>query len=339
MGAAEEMSATDPEELPQPAQIEELLLGAKPRYTRKETAALAGLDFEFARRLWRALGFAELPADAVAFTENDVAAARITAELRTLGALGDETAIRLARAMGQTMARLAEWQVDIITGTLLDPRQPPGPGQVDRVLGIAELLMPRMEALIGHSWRRQVAAAGTRALAVAAGADGVLPSRVPVAVGFADLVAFTELSRELDEVELAALVEGFESTAADIATEDSGRLVKTLGDEVLFIADEPRTAARIALRLADAYGGELGPDVRSGVAYGPVLPVMGDVFGTTVNLASRLTSLARPGTVLVDEQMAGVLARDDEFQLTQIVRRPARGLGLVQPFVVRANVS
>ena len=78
------MSATDPAELPEPAQIEELLLGAKPRYTRREVAALAGLDLEFARRLWRALGFAELPDDAVAFTENDVAAARIAAELRTL---------------------------------------------------------------------------------------------------------------------------------------------------------------------------------------------------------------------------------------------------------------
>ena len=197
--------------------------------------------------------------------------------------------------------------------------------------------MPRIETLIGHAWRRQVAAAGTRALAVAAANDDVIPSRVPMAVGFADLVAFTELSRELDEVELAALVEGFEATASDITTEDGGRLVKTLGDEVLFIADEPRTAARIALRITGAYGAESGPDVRSGLAYGPVLPVMGDVFGTTVNLASRLTSLARPGTVLVDEEMAVALAGDGGFHLTQIVRRPARGLGLVQPYVLRAR--
>jgi adenylate cyclase len=333
------VSATDSAELPEPARIEELLLGAKPRYTRREVAALAGLDLEFARRLWRALGFAELPGDAVAFTEKDVAAARIAAELRTFDELADETPIRLARAMGQTMARLAEWQVDIITGALLDPRQPPPPGQIDRVLDLAELIMPRMEALIAHSWRRQVAAAGTRALAVAAANDDVIPIRAPVAVGFVDLVAFTELSRELDEVELAALVEGFEATAADITTEDSGRLVKTLGDEVLFIADEPGTAARIALRLTDAYGGDLGPDVRSGLAYGPVLPVMGDVFGTTVNLASRLTSLARPGTVLVDEEMAVALAGDDSYHLSQLTRRQARGLGMVQPYVLRAKLA
>ena len=114
---------------PEPAQIEELLLGAKPRYTRREVAALAGLDFEFARRLWRALGFAELPDHAVAFTENDVTAARIAAELQALDELDDEIPIRLARAMGQTMARLAEWQVDIITAALLDPRQAPAPGR------------------------------------------------------------------------------------------------------------------------------------------------------------------------------------------------------------------
>ena len=320
---------------PEPAQIEELLLGAKPRFTRREVTELAGLDFGFARRLWRALGFAELPDDAVAFTEHDVTAARIAAELCGLDGIDDETPIRLARAMGQTMARLAEWQVDIITAALLDPRHPPSPGQLERVLGLAELLMPRMEMLIGHAWRRQVAAAGTRALAVAAANDDVIPSRVPMAVGFADLVSFTELSRELDEAGLAALVEGFEVTAADIITEHGGRLVKTLGDEVLFATDEPRSAARIALGITGAYGAQPGPRVRTGVAYGPVLPVMGDVFGTTVNLASRLTSLARPGTVLADAAMAVKLAGDDGFHLTQLIRRPARGLGLIQPFVLR----
>jgi adenylate cyclase len=333
------MIAMEHAQPPEPAQIESLLLGAKPRYTRREVAALAGLDFEFARRLWRALGFAELADDAVAFTERDVVAARIAAGLRALDGIDDEIPIRLARAMGQTMARLAEWQVDIITAALLDPRHPPAPGQLERVLGLAELLMPRMEALIGHAWRRQVAAAGTRALAVAAANDDVIPSRVPMAAGFADLVSFTELSRELDEVELAALVEGFEATAADIVIEQGGRLVKTLGDEVLFVTDEPRAAARIALRITGAYHLQPGPEVRAGLAYGLVLPLMGDVFGTTVNLASRLTSLARPGTALVDPAMAAALASDDGLRLIQLARRPARGLGLVQPYVLRPSAG
>ncbi|MGE5285778.1 MAG: adenylate/guanylate cyclase domain-containing protein [Micromonosporaceae bacterium] len=283
------------------------------------------------------MGQAELPDDAVAFTADDVAAARRIGELLTLEQFDEQTAIRLARAMGQTMARLAEWQVDIVTAALLDPRQPPTPEQIRSVLAIAEISMPRVEALIGHAWRRQLAAAGMRALAVAAANEDVVPSRVPMAVGFSDLVGFTELSSELNEVELAALVEGFEATAADIATEAGGRLVKTLGDEVLFVANEARAAARIALRVAGAFGSANGPRVRTGLAFGPVLPVMGDVFGPTVNLASRLTSLARPGTVLVDEEMAVALSGDDGFRLVRIPPRLARGLGLVQPYVLRAR--
>jgi adenylate cyclase len=280
------------------------------------------------------MGLAELPADAAAFTDDDVAAARKIGELLALEPFDEQTAIRLARAMGQTMARLAGWQVDIVTAALLDPRLPPTPEQISGVLAIAEAAMPRVEALIGHAWRRQVAAAGTRALAAAANEDTV-PSRVPMAVGFADLVRFTELSSELDELELAALVEDFEATAADIATEEGGRVVKTLGDEVLFVANAPAAAARTALRVAGAFGNAEGPRVRAGLAFGRVLPVMGDVFGTTVNLASRLTSLARPGTVLVDEDMAVALTGDDGFRLIRISPRHVRGLGLVQPYVLR----
>jgi adenylate cyclase len=311
-----------------------LLLGGKPRYTPERTATLAGLDFGLAKRLWRAMGLAEVPDDAIAFTEHDVAAARNIAELLALGLFDEQTAIRLARAMGQTMARLAEWQVDIVTATLLDPPQPPTAAQIRGVLAVADLVMPRVEALIGHAWRRQVAAAGTRALAVAAANEDVIPSRVPMAAGFADLVAFVELSSELDEVQLAALVEGFEATTADITTAAGGRVVKTLGDEVLFVANAPTVAARIALRVADAFGGAGGPRVRVGLAFGPVLPVMGDVFGTTVNLASRLTSFARPGTVLVDEEMAAALTDAGGFLLTQTLPRSARGLGVVRPYLL-----
>jgi adenylate cyclase len=280
------------------------------------------------------MGLAEVPTGAVAFTDDDIAAARKMGELLALEPFDEQTAIRLARAMGQTMARLAEWQVDIVTAALLDPRQPPSPEQISSVLAIAEAAMPRVEALIGHAWRRQVAAAGTRAIAAAANED-MVPSRVPTAVGFADLVRFTELSSELDELELAALVERFEATAADIATEEGGRVVKSLGDEVLFVANAPRAAARIALRVAGAFGDADGPRVRTAAAYGPVLPVMGDIFGTTVNLASRLTSLARPGTVLVDEEMAVALSGDEGFRLVRMLPRHARGIGLVQPYVLR----
>jgi adenylate cyclase len=131
-------------------------------------------------------------------------------------------------------------------------------------------------------------------------------------------------------------VERFEETASDVVAEHGGRLVKTLGDEVLFSADTARTGAEIGLSVAEAVREDEGiPDVRVGMAYGPVLPLRGDVFGTTVNLASRLTTMARPGTALVDAGMAGELRADDAYDLTRIARRRAHGLGMVQPYVLR----
>ena len=322
---------------PDPGQIEELLLGTQRRYTAPEVAAMTGLELQFLRRLWRALGLPQQSDDAVAFTDDDVTGARITAELLKLDPIDEEAAIRLARAMGQTMSRLAGWQVDIINTTLLDPRVPPTQEEIRGVLAASEILMPRGEAQIGWVWRRQVAAAGIRALAQVTANEDASPNRIPLAVGFADLVGFTEFSRELDEVELAALVEGFEATAADIVIDYGARVIKTLGDEVLYTANTAEGAADVALRLAETFGGEEGPRVRIGLAFGPVLPLLGDFFGTTVNLASRLTSVARPGTVLVDEEIAILLAGRERFRLVRIPRKLVRGLGWIQPYALRPS--
>ncbi|MCK2221253.1 adenylate/guanylate cyclase domain-containing protein [Actinomadura sp. ATCC 31491] len=308
--------------------IERLLVGLPPRYTRAEVAELSGVPQALAARIWRALGFAQRADDAVAFTEADVKALRRVRHMLDSGALDEETAVRMARALGQTTARLAQWQAEIMTTAMLPPE--PGDDDLARMLDAARGLLPDFERVLIHVWRAQLAAAGTRLLALADLNDEPLPTRVPMAVGFADLVSFTRRSRELDERELAGLVEGFESRASDVVASHGARLVKTLGDEVLFTAPAPEQAAAIALDLIEA------DELRIGVAYGPVVPMMGDVFGTTVNLAARLTAIARPGTVLVDAALAAELAGHD---LHKIRKRPARGLGVVQPYVLRRSSS
>jgi adenylate cyclase len=319
---------------PEPQEIEELLLGGELRFTRVDAIERAGVSEEFTRRLWRAFGFPH-PGDAtVAFTEGDLDALVGIKDLLDQGLLDEEMVLRMVRAVGQTMARLAEWQIDIIVGALADPLQPPSPEVVRLIMDHAENHVAALEPLLVHAWRRQLAAAGTRALTASAAADA-LPGRLRVAVGFADIVSFTETSRNLDERELARLVERFEETASDIVAEHGGRMVKTLGDEVLYTADTPALGAEIGLRVAEAVRADGDTDVRVGMAYGLVLTLMGDVFGTTVNLASRLTSIARPGTVLADASLAEGLRGDPAYDLLRIGRRPARGLGIVQPYVVR----
>ncbi|MQA96280.1 MAG: adenylate/guanylate cyclase domain-containing protein [Streptosporangiales bacterium] len=320
---------------PDPDHVEEVLLGAAVKYTREEAIREAGVEAEFADRLWQALGFPRVPDGEPTFTEGDVNSLRIVRRFVDDGVFDEDAAVRLARAMGQTMARLAEWQLDILASSLIEAGTVP---DAKTIQAVAELLVPEVEEIVVHVWRRQLGAAGARAIAAldGGGGSGPTPGRVTLTVGFADLVSFTTLSRELDEIGLAQVVEGFESVAADTVAEHGGRIVKTLGDEVLFVADRPEVGAEIALRIAEAVRTHVEvPDVRVGMAYGSVVSTLGDVFGTTVNLASRLTSFARPGTVLVDAELAGRLLDTGGYRLIKIVRRPARGLGLVQPYVLR----
>ncbi|WP_344836935.1 adenylate/guanylate cyclase domain-containing protein [Actinocorallia longicatena] len=326
-----------PGQAPEPKELEELLLGGQMRYTRLDAARLTGVPLAFTERLWRSFGFPRPPDDVPAFTEGDLDALKRIKELldrRVMGAESEEVMLRQVRAVGQTMAKLAEWQSGILTGALNDAAL--NEDSMRFIGELAEEFLKEMEPLLVHAWRRQLAAAGARALASAQHDGDALPGRPPIAVGFADMVSFTAMSRELDELELGRVVERFEETAADIVAVHGGRLVKTLGDEVLYSADDPRVGVDIGLAIAEAVKDETEvPDVRVGVAYGPVLPLMGDIFGTTVNMASRLTSIARPGTLVADPALAAALEGDGAYELVRIVRRPVRGLGIIQPYVIR----
>ncbi|WDZ90007.1 adenylate/guanylate cyclase domain-containing protein [Nocardiopsis sp. HUAS JQ3] len=318
---------------PDPKAIESALLGGEAVYTREQAIELAGADNELAGRIWRALGFPNQGDDTVTFAESDVESLRIANSLVQEGVLDEEGVVRFARAMGQTMARLADWQTSILSTLIYQE----GEDSVSPLMNQVKELLPDVERLLLHIWRRQLAASSARTLAVMSDNDAV-PNYYPLVVGFADLVSFTTLSRELDEVELAGVVEGFEATAADIVASGGGRVVKTLGDEILYVADSPAEAADIALRLASGVKTHVEvPDVRVGLAAGPVLTLHGDVFGTTVNRSSRLTSFARPGTVLIDESLAESLADEEGLQVVQVRARHAHGLGLIQPYALRRN--
>ena len=315
---------------PEPAGIEERLLGGPRRYTRSQAAERAGLSVEYARRLWRAVGFADVGDEPVAFTDGDLAAIDSLKHLIEVGVLDDELAVSVTRAVGHNTARLAEWQFDALVEHLVEQGRSPEDAHRVAAEQSADHLAD-FEQLLVAVWRRQLASVAGRVLA-AAESETVTSRR---SVGFADLVSYTRLSQRLEERELAALVERFHRRTADVIAAGAGRLVKTVGDEVLFVADSERAAALIGLELAEAMAVDpVLPDVRVGIATGPVAMRMGDVFGTTVNLASRLTALAAPGTVLVDRDTADALEGADGIALDIGRTRAVRGLGLVRPGVV-----
>jgi adenylate cyclase len=307
-------------------EVTDLILGPR-RYTRAETSDLSGMPMDEATALWRAMGFPVVGDDERAFTDRDVAALRTAAALRAGDVVDGDGLLALTRSMAQSLSRLAVSHAAIAADFLARAGD-----QADAAAHeAADELVPAVASLLDFVWRRHLAAAAESAFVEAVEA----PGGPPVAVGFADLVGFTELSRTLPRDALAEAVERFEAVTAHVVGDRAGRVVKTLGDEVMFAVGDVAVAADVALALVDAVATELGQAVRVGVAFGPVLARLGDVYGPTVNIASRLTGLAHPGTALVDREAAAALRADPSYDLAPIRRQAVRGYGHLAPFRLR----
>lgn len=307
-----------------------VLLGEPPSLTPPEVWQRAGATEELGRRLWRAMGFAHLPDETVALTPADVEALAAINGFLEVSGISADTAVRFARLLGQTMGRVADALHSIVDHAVEEMSYLP-PGDTDDVMVLAaELVNPLIERELSYLLRRHLYAGAVRRI------GGVDLEQPEVTVGFADVVSYTRLSGQLPEEDLAVLLETFEATTADLITENGGRVVKLIGDAVLFAFDDPRPAAELALDLVETFGGEQ-PDLRVGLAQGPVLSRLGDLFGPPVNLASRLVSYARPGTVLADQRMVDALGSLGEHGITCRPLRPRdlKGIGTTPLYVLR----
>lgn len=157
-------------------------------------------------------------------------------------------------------------------------------------------------------------------------------------MGFADLADFTDLSRRVSPDELGTMVVRFDATARDVVADLGGRVVKTIGDEVMFVADDGPTAARIALALVAAHESDpLLPEVRVGLDRGLVLGIGGDYFGPTVNRASRVTAVAHPQSVLISRPLREELRDDPDTHTRKVPPAFLKGIGETELWVLRAG--
>ena len=323
----------DPAAGPSAADLERAILGETPGLTGTEVAQAAGVSLDQARRLWRALGFPDA-ANQNAFTTADRDALVLVAQAVRETGVDFETMLRLTRAVGQTVARLADWEVATLSSAVEEFTERDGASSdlMRASVRLIEELSPRFDRLLVYSWRRHLAAAVGRIEAFAAAED---EPTTEATVGFADLVSFTALSNELGEDELGELVEIFETRCSDVIADHNGRVIKTLGDSVLFLESDPVQAIDIALDIITVVGrDDRLPDVRLGIATGPVVLRMGDVYGPPVNLAARLTGVARRNRVIIDVRTAELLPVVD-FETRPLPARPLRGFGDVEPVTVR----
>jgi adenylate cyclase len=331
------------------ASLEESLVGGPLELTADEVSARVGVPPERVLAYRRMFGLPSADHDAPVFSEADAQAGEVIAALSRDEGIDPAILGELVRALGHTMDRLVLWQAEALVEDLAERYALDHPSARLLVLDRLAGLVPHLDALLTYAYHRQLAAVAGRwdlelSEVHSRGASG---GELPLqrAVGFADMVSFTRRTAGLGATDLSAFVERFEAAARDVVAAAGGRVVKTIGDAVLFVADDPATGALVALGLADEFGGSVDASlagdargvtpVRVSLVWGRVLSRFGDVFGVPVTLAARLTDMAAPSTVWTDVETAEALAEDERFTAEPLVPRDVDGLGRVEPFVLR----
>jgi adenylate cyclase len=302
----------------------ELALGGEEKYTANEVAVKVGLPVEFLLRQRQALGLSRPDPDERLLGDADLSALETVKQLMDAG-LPEESVHETAVVIGESMARIADASRQAVGRALVRP------GDTERDLGLraaesARALMPLMDDQLEYVFRLHLLEQLRSTVVDQATLEsGELRGAQEVTVAFADLVGFTKLGEGLPPEELGVVVGRLTEMAVE-ATESPVRLVKTIGDAAMLAGPEPAPVVAAAMRLVDmAEGeGEDFPSIRSGVDTGPALERAGDWYGSPVNVASRVTGVARPASVLATGSVKD--ATEGDFNWRAAGRRKLKGV-------------
>lgn len=299
---------------------ERVNLGDERRLSLREVSEKTGEDTELLVSIWRAAGFAVPDPDEPMVAESSVEVLEL---FRTAaGIYGEDITLQLARVIGSSIARIADAEVTAFVQTVAEPF-----AKARKELAIAQvnLQLASLNPLLARALdfaHRQHCAAAIRRVAL----DPETGEGQTTAVGFVDMVGFTAMSQALPSSDLRNVIHEFESRAADTVTDAAGRVVKLIGDEVMFVADTAEDGCEVSLRLVEEFADdEVVPPIRGGLAAGPTLRQEGDYYGAVVNLAARATKVARPGSVLVPEQLTKELNDTETFAFRRVGARRLKG--------------
>lgn len=278
--------------------LAEYAIAGPPRYTARELAEEAGIDVAFLMQMRRAHGLPIPDADARVFHESDALAAHHTRSFLDAG-LTKEQLLATARVFGRGLAPAAE----VMRGVAFEQALAPGASEADlarRFAAVAGQLTPMMGPVIEQMLRLHLRH-GLMAEILNA---GDLTGTRDVTIAFADLSGFTRLGESVGADRLDQVARRFDDLVSEFVHHPV-RLVKTLGDGALLVAQQPGLLTDTALELvaaAEGLGDEF-PQLRVGLACGQAFSRAGDWYGRPVNLASRVTGVARPGSVLATEEV------------------------------------
>jgi adenylate cyclase len=278
----------------------ERVLGGAARHTPREIAERTGVAVEDLQGARRAFGLPVAEADERVLSDHDLEAARHFRAALDAG-LPLQELQDVNRVMGRSMAQVAAAMRQLVGSAFLEPgvtEHELSQRYVDAVDRLGPALAPTLTYLFSLHLRELLR---TDAMGAATLESGALAGAQERAVGFADLVGFTRLGGSVPADELGRVARRLE-VLADEHVPRPVRVVKSIGDAVLLVARDPAALVGAALRLVEAADaeGEDFPQLRAGLAFGETLERDGDVYGHSVNLASRITATARPGSVLGD---------------------------------------
>ncbi|WP_204807051.1 adenylate/guanylate cyclase domain-containing protein [Mycobacterium riyadhense] len=269
----------------------------RPVYTLQAAAAQLGLSADDVAHAWALLGLTVAGPDVPVLSQADVDALQTWVAVKSV--VDEDGAFGLLRVLGAAMARLAEAESTIIRAGTPDIQMTYTHDELataQAYRSVAEFV-PRIGALIDIVHRHHLTSARTYF-------EGVIQdtsASVVCGIGFADLSGFTALTQMLTPAQLSDLLTEFGATVADVVHADGGRVVKFIGDAVMWVSPAPEGLVKAAFDLVDhPRAREAGLRVRAGLAYGTVLAINGDYFGNPVNLAARLVGAAAPGQILAD---------------------------------------
>ena len=298
---------------PRDALVEHRILGHGERYTVEQVAEKTGMSPELVLEIGRAAGLAPPNSGEATMAPPEVEAIANFAAVRDF--FGEDIVLRFTRVLGSSVARVAEAAVTMFGVNVEDPLLERGGTQreLTETVDVALSSLPIIPEMFSLLFRRHAVDA-IRRLSLAR-SDECNHDMVTVSIGFGDLVGSTEWVQDLGPRELSDALGEFERLAHQ-AVGDHARVVKTIGDEVMFMALSPDEACRTALELIDLVGAEQRlPELRAGVAHGRVVALDGDFYGSVVNLASRLVHVAEPGTCVVDPGLVGAATGAWTFDL------------------------
>jgi len=295
----------------------DLVLARGATLTARDMAERSGTTVLDVLAMWRTMGVAVPDEDRVMFSEDDAEFNDFLVQANPVGTHGGE----LLRVLGSSLSRVAEAAVAVYVQTQEPDLDAPGLDVLAWAKGQATVNAAalRLGASMGAVFAHQMRDAIDRQRAAQAEVSDRSLHRL--AVGFVDLVGFTPYSLHTSPTSLLEVIGEFEGRAFEVATAHGGRIVKHIGDEVMFVAPDAGAGCAIARDITASSGTGIEP--RGGVCFGDVITRHGDYYGPVVNLASRLADLAVPGEVLVDADTARSAA--DAFGFREAGRRQLKG--------------